>query len=35
LNSFFAGGLQDTTKAESAIKSADDIEGKTEELKPQ
>jgi hypothetical protein len=35
LNSFFAGGLQDTTKAESAIKSADNIEGKTEELKPQ
>ena len=35
LNSFFAGGLQDTTKADSAIQSADDIEGKTEELNPQ
>ena len=35
LNSFFAGGLQDTKKAESAISSADNIEGKTEELKPQ
>jgi hypothetical protein len=34
LNSFFAGGLQDTKKAESAISSADNIEGKTEELKP-
>jgi hypothetical protein len=34
LNSFFAGGLQDTAKADTAIKSADDIEGKTEELKP-
>ena len=34
LNSFFAGGLQDTKKAESAITSADNIEGKTEELKP-
>ena len=35
LNSFFAGGLQDTKKAESAISSADNIEGKTEELKPE
>jgi hypothetical protein len=35
LNSFFAGGLQDTQKADSAISSADNIEGKTEELKPQ
>ena len=35
LNSFFAGGLQDTKKAESAITSADNIEGKTEELKPE
>ena len=35
LNSFFAGGLQDPKKAASAISSADSIEGKTEELKPQ
>lgn len=34
LNSFFAGGLQDPQKAQSAISSADNIEGKTEELKP-
>jgi hypothetical protein len=35
LNSFFAGGLQDTKKADTAIKSADRIEGQTKELKPQ
>mgnify|MGYP003626403349 CR=1 FL=1 len=34
LNSFFAGGLQDSEKATSAINSADSIEGKTEEIKP-
>ena len=33
LNSYFAGGLQDDKKADVAIDAADNIEGKTEELK--
>jgi len=33
INSYFAGGLQDDKNAETAIKAADTIEGKTEELR--